>query len=112
VRAIVEPDAATRTELLAEAVETLESTAAPLELAKARADLGTALLRAGRRTDGRAALEPALDGAVRTGATALVERVRDEHLRSVYRKLDISSRSELGSELSDTRMRLEPVPAG
>lgn len=59
------PDRATG---LAEAVSVLEGSDSRTEEARARCDLGIALLRAGRRRDGRAALEAALEVALDCGA--------------------------------------------
>ncbi len=64
--------------LLTEAVSTLESSPAELELARSRTDLGAALRRAGRRQDAQEQLRLALDGAHRCGAAALAERAREE----------------------------------
>jgi DNA-binding CsgD family transcriptional regulator len=63
---------------LAEAVGKLEGSGARLELARARCDLGVALLRAGRRSEGRAALEAALEEARACGARGLAGAARDE----------------------------------
>jgi DNA-binding CsgD family transcriptional regulator len=78
IRGLVEPDGSKRITRLTAAVDTLALAPAPLELAKARAELGSALLRAGKRTDGMETLRPALDGATRCGATALAQRVHSE----------------------------------
>jgi DNA-binding CsgD family transcriptional regulator len=67
-------------ELLRQAVRVLEGSGARLEHARAMADLGAALRRAGRRADGREILRPALDLAHRCGALALTERTRTELL--------------------------------
>jgi hypothetical protein len=56
----------------------LEVSAARLEHARALADLGAALRRAGHRADSREILRPALDLAHRCGARALSERARTE----------------------------------
>lgn len=64
--------------LLAEAVDSLRRSSAELELARARTDLGAALRRAGRRQDAQDELRLGLDAAHRCGATALVERAREE----------------------------------
>lgn len=53
-----------RAERLAEAVETLSGGSYRTEEARARVELGVALLRAGRKTDGRAQLEAALEIAM------------------------------------------------
>lgn len=53
--------------LLERAVETLAASDLGTEEARARADLGVAWLRAGRRRDGRAALEGALELALQRG---------------------------------------------
>jgi DNA-binding CsgD family transcriptional regulator len=63
-------------ELLGRAAETLEGAPAPLEHARAAADLGTALLKAGRREEARTALRRALDVADGCGARPLAERTR------------------------------------
>jgi DNA-binding CsgD family transcriptional regulator len=64
--------------LLEAAVGVLEGGQARLELARARAELGAAQRRAGRRQAAQAELRRALDLAHRSGAVALVERVREE----------------------------------
>jgi DNA-binding CsgD family transcriptional regulator len=56
----------------------LESSGARLEHARALADLGAALRRAGHRADSREILRPALDLAHRCGAHALSARARTE----------------------------------
>jgi DNA-binding CsgD family transcriptional regulator len=65
-------------ELLRHAATVLESSGARLEHARALADLGAALRRAGHRADSREILRPALDLAHRCGAHALSERTRTE----------------------------------
>jgi DNA-binding CsgD family transcriptional regulator len=65
-------------ELLRQATRTLEGSWARLERARALADLGAALRRAGRRAESREILRPALDLAHRCGALALTERTRTE----------------------------------
>ncbi len=56
----------------------LEGSGARLEHARAMADLGAALRRAGQRADSREILRPALDLAHRCGAIVLTERARTE----------------------------------
>jgi DNA-binding NarL/FixJ family response regulator len=56
----------------------LEVSDARLEHARALADLGGALRRAGHRAESREILRPALDLAHRCGALALTERARTE----------------------------------
>ena len=65
-------------ELLRQAERVLEGSGARLEHARAMADLGAALRRAGQRADSREVLRPALDLAHRCGAIALTERARTE----------------------------------
>jgi hypothetical protein len=65
-------------ELLRQATATLARSHATLEYARALADLGAALRRAGRRSDARDPLRTALDLAHRCGATAIAERARTE----------------------------------
>jgi len=76
VRALV--DEQTDLEMLREAAELLRPTEAPLKFARALADWGAALRRAGYRMDGRRALEEALPIAERTGAVPLAEFVKAE----------------------------------
>ncbi|MET8948604.1 AAA family ATPase [Streptomyces sp. NPDC004542] len=65
-------------EFLEEAVEVLKQSNANLEKAKALAEYGAALRRAGRRQASRKPLHEALDLASRCGALPLVKRVRAE----------------------------------
>ena len=65
-------------ELLRQAERVLEGSGARLEHARAMADLGAALRRAGQRAESREVLRPALDLAHRCGAIALTERARTE----------------------------------
>ena len=65
-------------ELLRQAERVLEGSGARLEHARAMADLGAALRRAGQRAESREVLRPALDLAHRCGAIALTERTRTE----------------------------------
>jgi DNA-binding CsgD family transcriptional regulator len=67
-------------ELLAEAVVLLEQTPARVELARALADQGALLRRAGRRSEARGPLLLALELADRAGAAPLAERARVELL--------------------------------
>ncbi|MCW3063508.1 MAG: transcriptional regulator, LuxR family [Solirubrobacterales bacterium] len=66
------------TELLHEAVAVLAGSSAALEHARALLDLGAALRRAGRRTDGVESLREGLDRAHRCGADGLVALARQE----------------------------------
>jgi DNA-binding CsgD family transcriptional regulator len=65
-------------ELLGEAVETLERSRSPLELARALTDCGAALRRAGRRVEARVELERALDLAHHCGARRIANQARAE----------------------------------
>ena len=65
-------------ETLAEAVAVLETSQARVELARALADHGAALRRAGQRTRARATLERALDIAHRCGARRIAAQAREE----------------------------------
>jgi DNA-binding CsgD family transcriptional regulator len=65
-------------ELLGQAVQTLERSQSPLELARARSDYGAALRRAGRRVQARAELERALDLAHYCGARRIANQARAE----------------------------------
>ncbi len=64
--------------LLAEAVQMLEQAEAPIELARALADYGAALRRAGQRVQARAALQRALDLAHHCGALRIAAQARSE----------------------------------
>jgi len=68
--------------LHAEAVAVLERSPARLEHARALADLGAALRRAGRRSEAREPLRAALELAQSCGATALAETARTELVAS------------------------------
>jgi DNA-binding CsgD family transcriptional regulator len=65
-------------ERLRQSVAVLEGSAARLEHARAMADLGAALRRAGHRAESRDILRAALDLAHRCGALTLTERARTE----------------------------------
>jgi DNA-binding CsgD family transcriptional regulator len=65
-------------ELLRQAVSTLESSPAPLEHARALADLGSALRRGGQRAQAREHLRRSLDLAHRLGGIAVADRAREE----------------------------------
>ncbi len=64
--------------LLRESCERLEGTAAPLELARSRVELGAALRRANQRRDAREELAAGLDLAHRCGALRLRDRAEAE----------------------------------
>lgn len=66
--------------LLREACEVLEESPARLEHAKARAELGAALRRAGLRSEAREHLRRAVELAAICGATPLVDRAHSELL--------------------------------
>jgi DNA-binding CsgD family transcriptional regulator len=70
------------TVLLREAVDVLSGSPATLEHARALADLGAALRRAGHRAEAREPLRGALDLAHRRGARALAERAQTELVAS------------------------------
>lgn len=67
-----------RQQLLAAAVETLASSSLRTEEARARLDLGVVHLREGRRRQGRAALEAALEVAVAADARGTARRAAEE----------------------------------
>jgi DNA-binding CsgD family transcriptional regulator len=67
-------------ERLEEAVAVLDGSGIDLELARALAERGAALRRAGHRRDAREPLRRALDLATQSGALRLARRVRDELL--------------------------------
>jgi DNA-binding CsgD family transcriptional regulator len=69
-------------EVLAEAARVLEGSAARLEHARALAELGGALRRAGRRVDAREPLRAAVELAQACGAAALAEAARTELIAS------------------------------
>ena len=67
---------------LTEAVAILSKSSARLEHARALADLGGGLRRAGRRTEARATLRQAQELALRCGASVLVQQAQQELLAS------------------------------
>lgn len=67
-----------RAAVLEEAVDVLARSASRTEEARARADHGVALLRGGRRREGRAALEAALEIAMACGARGVARACADE----------------------------------
>jgi ATP/maltotriose-dependent transcriptional regulator MalT len=80
-RAVLE-DQPERVATLTEAVDLLEDADAPLELARALFDLGSARRRAGQREACREPLRRALDLAHQCGATELERHAHDELLSS------------------------------
>ena len=76
---------ATGIDLLQQAVTTLETSQSPLELARALADLGAALRRAGYRTDARAGLQRALDLAHHCGARRIGAAARSELIAAGFK---------------------------
>lgn len=69
-------------DLLEQAVETLSSSVAVLEHARALIQLGSQRRRAGRRSEARAPLREGLELAIRCGADVLVREAREELLAS------------------------------
>ncbi len=69
-------------ELLQEATAVLEDSPAALVRARASVELGAALRRANRRADARKPLALGLELAERCGATALIDRAREELIAS------------------------------
>ena len=65
-------------ELLREAVATHDGTDGGLERARAMLELGSALRRAGERSEARGVLREALDATARLGATGLADRAHEE----------------------------------
>lgn len=98
---------------LEEAVSVLASSDARLEQARALVDLGSLLRRAGARTAARERLAEGMDLAHRCGATALVDRAREE-LRLAGarpRRVALSGRDALTpSELRIAAMAAEGMP--
>ena len=77
---LIEGGSGRGSENLREAVAHLERSPARLELARARADLGAALRRAGKRREAQQELRAALDLADRCGGKAVAEHARSELL--------------------------------
>ena len=97
-------------ELLAEAVNTLESSQSPLELARTLTDYGAALRRAGRRVQARIQLGRGLDLAPRCGARRIAARARAELIAAGAkpRRDAITGRDALtASELRVARLAAE-----
>ncbi|HVY96991.1 MAG TPA: helix-turn-helix transcriptional regulator, partial [Solirubrobacterales bacterium] len=67
-----------RAQALAQAVETLAGSPLRTEEARARLDLGISHLRAGRRREGRAELETALEVALAAEARGVARRAAEE----------------------------------
>jgi DNA-binding NarL/FixJ family response regulator len=93
--------------LLQEAVELLSDSPAKLEQAKARTELAAALRRANQCTKAREQLrrvaELAGEGPTNreiAQALFITPKTVEVHLSSVYRKLGISSRSQLSGALA------------
>jgi DNA-binding CsgD family transcriptional regulator len=97
-------------ELLAESVSVLERSPARTELARALADYGAALRRAGHRTQARQTLERALDLAHYCGARRIAARAREELVATGAkpRREAITGRDALtASELRVARLAAE-----
>ena len=97
-------------ELLAESVSVLETSPARIELARALADHGAALGRAGHRTQARTTLERALDLAHYCGARRIAAQVREELIAAGAkpRREAITGRDALtASELRVARLAAE-----
>ena len=71
-------DSERRLGLLAEAVDVLQRSQAPVELARALTDHGSALRRAGHRVEARVQLGRGLDLAHRQGAAGIADRAREQ----------------------------------
>jgi DNA-binding CsgD family transcriptional regulator/exonuclease VII small subunit len=96
--------------LLSEAVETLERSQSPLELARALLGHGSALRRAGHRVQARTQLERALDLAHRCGARRIANEARSELIAAGARprRDAITGRDALtASELRVARLAAE-----
>jgi DNA-binding CsgD family transcriptional regulator len=97
-------------ELLGEAVETLQRSQSPLELARALTDYGAELRRAGRRVEARVELERALDLAHHCGARRIANQARAELIAAGAkpRRDAITGRDALtASELRVARLAAE-----
>jgi DNA-binding CsgD family transcriptional regulator/DNA-binding transcriptional ArsR family regulator len=88
--------------LLRHAIECLERAPAPLELARARVELGSALRREGHRVEAREHLRRGLEAAHRAGAAPLAARARAELVaagsrprRPVFTGVDALTATEL-----------------
>ncbi len=97
-------------EQLREAVRMLEGSGVRLEYARAVADLGAALRRAGHRAESREILRVALDLAHTCGAIALTERARSELVAAGGRPRRLVL-SGLGS-LTPSERRVAQLAAG
>jgi DNA-binding CsgD family transcriptional regulator len=95
---------ARRIELLREAVTALEASQGALELARARIDLGVALVRTGRREDARPLLRDGQEGAAAAGATPLVERAHRELLATGARPRRTATAGRDGLTPSELRV--------
>jgi DNA-binding NarL/FixJ family response regulator len=98
-------------ELLAEAATVLEGSAATLQVAETRLELGAAMRRAGRRTAAKEPLAAALELAGRAGAMPLADRARDE-LRRLGLRPRRSARSGVESLTPSERRVAELAAAG
>jgi DNA-binding CsgD family transcriptional regulator len=97
-------------DLLAEAVEVLQRSEAPVELARALTDHGAALRRAGQRMQARAQLERGLDLAHHFGARRIAHQARSELIAAGAkpRRDAITGRDALtASELRVARLAAE-----
>lgn len=95
--------------LLHEASAVLENSPAMLARARAATELGAALRRANRRAEAREPLTLGLDLAQRCGATALIERARDELIATGARPRR-AARSGIDS-LTPTELRVARMAA-
>ncbi|MDA0171814.1 AAA family ATPase [Solirubrobacter taibaiensis] len=93
-----------RLSLLHEAVAVLETSRGALELARARIDLGAALLRSGTRDEARACLRDGQEGAVAAGAAPLVERAHRELLATGARPRRTAAAGRDGLTPSELRV--------
>ncbi len=95
---------ARRIELLREAVASLAASQGALELARARIDLGAALVRAGQRDDARVLLRDGQEGAAAAGAAPLVERAHRELLATGARPRRTAAAGRDGLTPSELRV--------
>jgi DNA-binding CsgD family transcriptional regulator len=102
-------DADDRLRGLREAVSVLERARSPLELARARCDLGAALRAAGNRTEAQAVLAAAHDLAQTLGASRIARRAEDE-----LRAAGVRPRRDLGvgpASLTPSERRIAELAA-